>query len=73
MTMDDLWGDTSFNKKFVSSKKVLKRITKNISQEKMILKILRWPYVTFNDLWGFTLFNENLRLHDVIILIKIGS
>ena len=27
-------------------------------------EILRWPYVTFNDLLGHTLFNAKLRLHN---------
>ena len=59
--------------------KVLKRI--GVKQKKYIwekddFEILRRSYVTFNDIWGQTLFNKNLRLNNGSIhrtFIKIGS
>ena len=44
--------------------------------EKDDLKILRCPYVTFNNLRGHNFFKENLCLHfsiHIFFLIKIGS
>ena len=31
-----------------------KALNKNYNAEKDDLKILRWPFVTSNDLWGYT-------------------
>ena len=40
--------------------KFLKRLGfKNIA-EKDNFKILRWPFVTFNDLWGHASYNKNI-------------
>ena len=46
MTLDALWGNTSFDEK----------LNKKYIAEKDDFEILRWPYVTFNDL--HTLFYE---------------
>ena len=38
-------------------------------------EILRWPFVTFNDIWGHTSVKKELRLYIVSIhrnFIKIG-
>ena len=58
MTLDDLWGHTSLGLK----QKVYRR--------KKWFIILRWPYVTFNGLWGHTFFMKCFRLHYVSIHIN---
>ena len=61
MTLDDLWGHASFNAKFASlccwySWKVLKswKVEQKYNAEKDDFEILRWPFVTSNDLWVHT-------------------
>ena len=77
MTLDDLWGPTSFNKKKLRlhnvdileiylKDKVLHK--KNIA-EKDDFESLRWPYVTSNDIQGQNSF-EKLCLYNVIIHTK---
>ena len=39
-------------------------------KQKRLFYIKRWPYVTFNDLSGHTLFNANWHLHNVSIHIN---
>ena len=67
MTLDDLWGHTSFYEKFVFSLcwhswKAFKRldVQEIIYRRKRWFEVLRWPYVTFNDLWGHTSFYEKV-------------
>ena len=42
-------------------------LNKKCTAKKDDFETLRWPYVTFNDLHGHTLFMKNLRLYNVSI------
>ena len=45
----------------------LRDILLQLRVEKDDFEILRWPYMTFNDICGHTLFNKKMRLHNVKI------
>ena len=65
MTFDDIWGHTSFYPKYcLYNVDILKKknlnwaLNKKYIVEKEDFENIRWPYVTFNDHWGHTLFGE---------------
>ena len=70
MTLEDLWGHTSFDEKncvfiMFTFLKSFKRygVKQKYIAEKVDFEIKRWPYETYNDLWGHTLYyKKNLSL-----------
>ena len=66
MTLDDLWGHALFIENLRLYMDILYKFQKDWALNKKYnalkddFEILRWPFVTFNGLWGHTSLYEKL-------------